>query len=86
VTDYTAKFAASEGNVQSFQRDISSIAEGYGVTDWERYDATYLAIGRGLAKAGVSGTRYQLLAVELSNRDQSQLALVNSGYESYETQ
>ena len=85
VTDYTARFAESEGDVQSFQRDLSSIAEGHGVTDWERDEATYLAIGRGLAKAGVSGARYQLLAVELSNQNQSQLALVNSGYENYGT-
>jgi len=86
VSDYTAKFAASEGNVQSFQRDLSSIAEGHGVTDWEQDDATYLAIGRGLAKAGVSGQRYQLLSVQLSNQNPSQLALVNSGYETYGTQ
>ena len=83
VTDYTAKFAASEGDPQSFQRDLSAIAESHGVTDWERDDDTYLAIGAGLAKAGVSGTRYQLLAVELSGQNQSQLALVNSGYAAY---
>ena len=86
VTDYTAKFAASEGDVQSFQRDLSSVAESHGVTDWEQDDATYLAIGRGLAKAGVRGERYQLLSVELSNQNQSQLSLVNSGYKAYDTQ
>jgi hypothetical protein len=85
VTDYTAKFAVSEENVQSFQRDLSAIAEGHGVTHWEQDDATYLAIGRGLAKAGVSGERYQLLSVQLSNENPSQLALVNSGYETYGT-
>ena len=84
VTDYTAKFAASEGDPQSFQRDLSAIAEGHGVTDWEQDNDTYLAIGRGLAKAGVNGERYQLLSVELSN--QSQLSLVNSGYKAYGTQ
>ena len=86
VTDYTAKFATSDGDIQSFQRDLSAIAEGHGVTDWERDDATYLAIGTGLAKAGVSGERYQLLSVELSNQNQSHLYLVNSGYEAYGTQ
>jgi len=83
VTDYTAKFAASDGEPGSFQRDLSTIAEGHGVTDWERDDATYLAIGRGLAKAGVSEQRYQQLAVQLSNANPSQLALVRSGYETY---
>ena len=85
MTDYTAKFAASDGDVQSFQRDLSAIAEDHGVTDWEQDDATYLAIGSGLAKAGVSGERYQLLSVELSNQNQSHLTLVNSGYKAYGT-
>jgi len=83
VTDYTAKFAASEGNAQSFQRDLSAIAEGHGVTDWEQDDATYLAIGRGLAKAGLSEQRFQDFAAQLSN--DGQLALVKSGYETYGT-
>jgi hypothetical protein len=86
VTDYTAKFAASERSVQSFQRDLSAIAESHGVTNWEQDDDTYRAIGAGLAKAGVSGERYQLLSVELSNQNQSQLSLVNSGYKAYHAQ
>ena len=86
VADYTAKFAGSEGSVQSFQRDLSAIAEGHGVTNWEQDDDTYLAIGAGLAKAGVTGERYQLLSVELSNQNQNQLSLVNSGYKAYGTQ
>jgi hypothetical protein len=85
VTDYTAKFAASEAESQSFQRDLSAIAEGHGVTDWERDETTYLAIGRGLAKAGLTEQRFQQLADELSNQDPSQLALVRSGYETYGT-
>jgi hypothetical protein len=83
VTDYTAKFAASDGDPQSFQRDLSAIAQDHGITNWEQDDDTYLAIGRGLAKAGVSGERYQLLSVELSNENQSHLSLVNSGYKAY---
>jgi hypothetical protein len=83
VTDYTAKFAVSDGEVQSFQRDLSAIAEGHGVTDWEREEATFLAIGSGLAKAGLSGERYQQLAVQLSNQNPSQLTLVESGYHTY---
>ena len=37
------------------------------------------------AKAGVTGERYQLLSVELSNQNQSHLTLVNSGYKAYGT-
>ena len=85
VTDYTAKVAASEGDVQSFQRDLSAIAEGHGVTDWEQDDSTYLAIGRGLAKAGLSRQRFHEFAAQLSTESRSQLALVRSGYETYGT-
>ena len=85
VTDYTAKVAASGSDVQSFQRDLSAIAEGHGVTDWEQDESTYLAIGRGLAKAGLSEQRFQDFAAELSNHDQSRLALVKSGYQTYGT-
>ena len=56
------------------------------MTNWEQDNDTYLAIGRGLAKAGVTGERYQLLSVELSNQNQSHLSLVNSGYKAYGTQ
>lgn len=85
VTDYTAKVVASEADVQAFQRDLSAIAEGHGVTDWEQDEATYLAIGRGLAKAGLSEQRSRDFASRLSNHDESRLALVKSGYETYGT-
>jgi hypothetical protein len=85
VRDYTAKLAASKLNLQSYQRDLSSIAEAYGITDWERRDATFVAIGRGLAKAQISDRRYRVIAVELANEDYAHLALLKSGYETYRT-
>ena len=85
VRDYTAKIAASEFDLQSYQRDLSGIAEVYGVSDWERHDATFVAIGRGLAKADISDRRFTELAVQLANKDYAHLALVKSGYETYRT-
>jgi hypothetical protein len=85
VRDYTAKLAASEMDLRSYQRDLSAIAEAYGISDWERRDATFVAIGRGLAKAQISDRRFSELAVELANRDYARLALVKSGYETYRT-
>ncbi len=81
VSDYVAA-AADSGDVPAFQRRLGSIAEGHGVTDWERLDGTYLAIGRGLAEAGVGHRRYEQLAVALSSRDRGRLALIRAGYES----
>jgi hypothetical protein len=85
VRDYTAKLAASQLELQSYQRDLSAIAESYGITDWERRDATFVAIGRGLAKAQVSHRRYSEIAVRLANEDYAHLALLKSGYETYRT-
>lgn len=86
IRDYTAKLAASDLDLRSYQRDLSAIAESYGVTDWERRDTTFVAIGRGLAKAQISHRRYTELAVELADENYAHLALVKSGYETYRTQ
>lgn len=81
VRDYTATFAASDGNLNAFQRDVSAIAEGHGITDWEREQETYVAIGRGLARSGVERERYEEIATALANEDQARLSLVRAGYE-----
>jgi len=85
VTDYTAKFAVSGGDAQAFQRDVSAMAEEHGVTDWEQDDATYEAIGRGLAKAGLGEQGFQDFVAQLSSANHGQLGLVKSGYETYDT-
>ena len=82
VRHYTVEFARSAGNIESFQRDLSAIAEGYGITDWERTEDTYVAVGRGLAESELDDWGAKRLAVALSNEDHDHLALVRSGYES----
>ncbi len=82
VRHYTVEFARSAGELESFQRDLSAIAEGYGITDWERTEDTYVAVGRGLAESELDDWGAKRLAVALSNEDHDHLALVRSGYES----
>ena len=81
VRDYTASYATSTGDVRGLQRDLAAIAEEYGVTDWERHDATYVAIGRGLARAASDPGRTESLAVELANQDHRRLELMRVAYE-----
>ena len=69
VRDYTVEFARSAGDIESFQRDLSAIAEGYGITDWERNGGTYVAVGRGLAESELDDWGAKRLAVALSNED-----------------
>lgn len=81
VQDYAASFATSDGDPRVFQRDVSAIAQGYGITDWERERATYVAIGRGLARSGARRDRCDELAVSLVDEDPARLAWVRAGYE-----
>lgn len=84
VRDLAVRFGASADDVMSFQRDLSGIAEGYGVTDWERRDGTYFAIGAGLARADLDDQRFGQLAVELANEDLERLELIKAGYATYQ--
>lgn len=79
VRNYTKAFARAKGDVTSFQREVSSIAEEYGISDWERVDDTYVAIGRGLAESGIAERDAHRLAAELSDSAEH-LALVASSY------
>lgn len=81
VQEYAAAFATSDGDPRSFQRDVSAIARGYGITDWEREPETYLAIGRGLARSGIRRERCEELSAALTNGDPARLALVRTGYD-----
>ena len=88
VRIHTAEFARSEGepDLESFQRDLSAIAEDHGITDWEQFADTYVAIGRGLADSGLDDWSAQRLATAMSNDDIRHLTLVQSGYESRSVQ
>ena len=83
VRNHTAAFARSvaEPDLDSFQRDLGIIAEDHGITNWEQFADTYIAIGRGLADSELDEWSAQQLAVALSDEDIERLKLVRSGYE-----
>jgi len=82
IRNYTTAFAqsADAADTERFQRELASIAERYGITDWEQVDETYLAVGRGLADSELDDQRVEELAVALSNRDGNHLVSIQSGY------
>jgi len=62
VRDFTAAYAARHGDLDGFQSGLGDVARRHGITDWEAHDATYAAVGAGLARAHVSDaewTRYE---------------------------
>jgi hypothetical protein len=52
VSDYTAAHLQSAGTPDELRRQIAKLAEQYGITDWEQNEATFRAVGQGVAKAG----------------------------------
>ncbi len=84
IRNYTVEFARTvdEHDIESFQRDLGAIAEGYGITDWERTGGTFVAIGRGLGESELDEPNAKRLAVALSNEDYDHLMLIRSGLES----
>ena len=87
VRNYTVEFVRTGGepDIESFQRDLAAIAEGYGITDWERTEGTFVAIGRGLGESELDEPSAKQLTVALSNEDYDQLMLIRAGYEDRNT-
>jgi len=88
VRNYTAEFArnADDSDIASFQRGVASIAEGYGITNWEQAEGTFVAIGRGLGESKLDDADAIQLAVVLSNESYDDLILIQTGLESRRTQ
>jgi hypothetical protein len=83
VRDYTAAYVQSGGQFDTFNRGLGSIASKHGVSNWEADDNTYVGIGEGLRKAGVTSTQLSVWKSNLSAGDSSRAAAIQEGYESY---
>lgn len=51
VRDFTAAHVQQGGTSDVLMRELGKIAERHGITNWESSEATFRAIGAGLAKA-----------------------------------
>ncbi|HEB91582.1 MAG TPA: putative lipoprotein [Deltaproteobacteria bacterium] len=54
VHDFTVAVVESGGRPESLRRGLAEIALERGISDWESIDATFAAVGGGLAEAGVT--------------------------------
>ncbi len=81
VADYTAEFAkSSQGDLQGFRAKIGKIAEKQGMTNWEEDKTTYVAIGKGLRKAGLGRPQYEAFKTSLGDSQAWKMDAIQEGY------
>jgi hypothetical protein len=85
VSDYTTayvKSSTSETDYKSYLKGLSDIAAKAGVNNWDQEPKTYIAIGKGLKKAGISGIAYETYKKNFAGSDQEKMENIQKGYES----
>lgn len=85
VSDYTMAYVKSshmDADYNSFLKGLSDIAAKIGVNNWEQEPKTYIAIGKGLKKAGIEGVAYETYKKNFANSDKEKMQNIQKGYES----
>lgn len=87
VSDYTmayVKSSSAEADYSSFLKGLSDIAAEKGINNWDQEPKTYIAIGKGLKKAGVEGIAYETYKKNFAGSDEEKMQNIQEGYESEE--
>ncbi|MGJ0485277.1 MAG: putative lipoprotein [Methylomicrobium sp.] len=85
VSDYTMAYVKSShtaADYNGFLKGLSDIAAKKGIVNWDQEPKTYIAIGKGLKKAGIDGIAYETYKKNLANSDQKKIENIQKGYES----
>lgn len=85
VSDYTMAYVKSsqpDADYASFLKGLSDIAAKIGIVNWDQEPKTYLAIGKGLKKAGIKGIAYETYKKNFANSDEAKMQNIQKGYES----
>jgi hypothetical protein len=85
VRDYTAAYLKSGGNPAELKQSIASVADKHGVSDWEVDQSTYLGLGEGLHKAGLSEAELDAYKSTLAGGAEQE-NWMQDGYDSYESE
>lgn len=80
VSDYTAAHLQSGGKPDELRRAVGELAAKHGITDWERSEATFRAIGEGLAKAAYRQVQVDAFKKNLASNPQ-QAQWIQDGYD-----
>ncbi|MBU0960759.1 MAG: putative lipoprotein [Proteobacteria bacterium] len=80
IAAVTVLYVSREKNNDEFQRKVASIAKNHGISDWEQENSTFLAMGKGLRRAGVAEESIGNLPYFRSIAGTSKYAEVLKGY------
>ncbi|NOT13578.1 MAG: putative lipoprotein [Methylococcaceae bacterium] len=83
VSDYTMAYVkSSDVDYNSFLKGLSDIAAKRGIVNWDQEPKTYVAIGKGLKRAGSQGIAYETYKMNFAHSDEKKMQNIQKGYES----
>ena len=81
VREYTYAYVDADGELLDFEGGLGQIAERHGVCNWDATDATYVAIGAGLAQAQVSSSDLDGFKRTLGRSNPLRMAQIQRGFD-----
>jgi hypothetical protein len=80
VAAVTVLYVSREKTTDDYQRQVAAIAKNHGISDWEQEESTFLGMGKGLRRAGVSEDSIDNLAFFRSIAGSTHYSKVITGY------
>jgi hypothetical protein len=80
VAQYTQAYVQSGGQFDAFDRTLAELAHKRGISDWESSTATWVGVGQGLARAGVSEVALDTWKSNLAGNDDAKRRAIERGY------
>ncbi len=81
VAAVTVLYVSHEKTTDEYQRQVAGIAKNHGINDWEQEQSTFIAMGKGLRRAGVSQGSISSLPYFGSMVDRLSYSHVIKGYQ-----
>ena len=85
VSDYTMAYVKSSttgADYKSYLKGLSAIAAKQGIVNWDQEPKTYIAIGKGLKRAGIEGIAYETYKKNFADSDLEKMQNIEKGYKS----
>ncbi|MBW2423771.1 MAG: putative lipoprotein [Deltaproteobacteria bacterium] len=82
IRSFTMAHVEARRAPESLSRGLSEVALARGISDWEAIEGTYVAVGAGLAEAGVSEEELARYQASLTRYDSPANAALQAGYAS----